>query len=339
MTAAYSLGHTTSPSFSASMTAAGESDMATTTTTATSRRRRKRTTTSAAATSPSAATATSASSSSSTRSKRPRPNASATASEEEKKLAQPEEKDDEEKELEAFLFGGTLAPDSIPFGLEDATAAHQSFTTTVTSLTPSSSTLPSVNDVDSLFVIDKEGTPALPLSNPISASAPAPTPPIIDSQASASVWFDPDDLHHRIDISAQPRLRKLRHNPDERSITAHDYQQRLRSAFSSLHHDPSWVKGRTAASSDAPLIDPLASSRGVRRKDTGRLPSGHLDIQTLRDANMQEPAQVSHTLSPTSPTLPASADETHQSINFRSTDLPSDELQSLSSFLSNLPHP
>ena len=136
------------------------------------------------------------------------------------------------------------------------------------------------------------------------------------------MWFDPDDLRHRIDISSQPRLRKLRANPDERHITAADYQQRLRAVYSNLQHEPSWVQGRSTAGEDG-VIDPLTTSRGVTVKHTGRLPAGHLDIQALKDANLSEPSQVSGGYSRVrggGMGGRCGSDESKQSINFRSTD-------------------
>ena len=256
---------------------------------------------------------------SSSRTKRPRAEPSTSSQPPFDRKA--EEKDDEEKELEAFLFAGTLAPASLPFGLESLSAPSP------TSDQPDdAAALTSSNDVDSLFVIDTEGNAAA--AAPASAVSPAPRS-VTPAPASGAVWFDPDDLRHRIDISAQPRLRKLRHAPDERSITAADYQQRLRSVFTNLHHAPTWARSRHTP--DDPSSAALTSSRGVRRKDTGRLPSGHLDIQALKDANFQDPAQVSapHTAGGWGG---GSADDHQQSINFRSADALCDERSVLLSF-------
>ena len=197
---------------------------------------------------------------------------------------QQDEKDEEEKALESLLFGGMLHTDQLPFGEEEKEESVERAN--------GETNAASEGDVESLFVIDRKGAP-LP-----SDAAPADSSTAVsaaESGSSVPVWHDPDDEQQMIDLAAQPRLRKLRASDTEQRITAADYQQRLRQTYTSLNHAASWVKAKRATADsqdDGAMWDVLRTSRSIKKRDTTALPSGHLDIQALKDANAQQPAQV-----------------------------------------------
>ena len=204
---------------------------------------------------------------------------------------QPDEKDEEEKALESFLFGGLLHADQLPFGDEDGSAEGAG----------GDKVSLREGDVESLFVIDKKGT--APLASDSTSTATAIGLSAAVSGNSVPVWHDPDDEQQMIDLAAQPRMRKLRASVSEQRITAADYQQRLRQTYTNLNHAASWVRAKRATAGtqdDDALWDVLRTSRSIKQRDTAALPSGHLDIQALKDANTQQPAQVRqpHTYSP-----------------------------------------
>ena len=193
-----------------------------------------------------------------------------------------DEKDEEEKALESFLFGGLLHADQLPFGEEEETTERAAVEASAVK----------DGDVDSLFVIDRKGAPLASDSKPPATST---TGSAADGGSSVPVWHDPDDEQQMVDLSAQPRLRKLRASDSEQRITAADYQQRLRQTYTNLNHAASWVKAKRATvdtQEDDALWDVLRTSRSIKQRDTTALPSGHLDIQALKDANAQQPAQV-----------------------------------------------
>ena len=194
---------------------------------------------------------------------------------------QPDEKDDEEKALESLLFGGLLHADQLPFGNEQTTERAEGVSSALRE-----------TDVESLFVIDKKGNRvAADAATAITSGTAA-----ADGASTVPVWHDPDDQLQMIDLAAQPRLRKLRASDTEQRITAADYQQRLRQTYTNLNHAASWVKARRATAdtlNEDAMWDVLRTSRSIKRSsDTTALPSGHLDIQALKDANAQQPAQV-----------------------------------------------
>ena len=234
----------------------------------------------------------------------------------------PEEKDDEEKALESFLFGGMLHADELPFGEEEATERADGQAAAVSG--------GGGGDVESLFVIDRKGASAVSDTTTTTSSAA-----VADGDSSVPVWHDPDDQQQMIDLAAQPRLRKLRTSDSEQRITAADYQQRLRQTYTNLNHAASWVKAKRATADtqhDEAMWDVLRTSRSIRQRDTAALPSGHLDIQALKDANAQQPAQVSCYIQSIAMfcvlLFVLRCDDSTLFFNFRSTDNSDDEQQS-----------
>ena len=217
-----------------------------------------------------------------------------------------DEKDEEEAALESFLFGGLLHAHQLPFGEEQKAEERETGETTAGQ----------AEEGESLFVIDKKGT-SVPND---SRSATATSASSAAAVSSTPVWHDPDDEQQLIDLAAQPRLRKLRASASEQRITAADYQQRLRQTYTNLNHAASWVKAKRAtgdAADDEALWDVLRTSRSIKQRDTTALPSGHLDIQALKDANAQQPAQVRPE---TTTTYVCAMTRQQLSINFRSAD-------------------
>lgn len=114
----------------------------------------------------------------------------------------------------------------------------------------------------------------------------------LDSTANQQVWHDPDDEARMIDLSANGRMAKLKQHENEQTISATEFQQRLRSLYKNLNHAASWALQTKKQSSTSKFDELMATDVNVLR-ESEELPSGHLDIKAMRDANFVEPAQVS----------------------------------------------
>lgn len=118
-------------------------------------------------------------------------------------------------------------------------------------------------------------------------------------QSESAVWVDEDDEIVSVDISAEPRLKKLRHSEEEKSVGGLTFQSRLRTQFEKLSGQPDWAKPQASkkkkkrfdnysnSSSDEEDDDHLLRRAG-QVVDTSRqqnLPQGFLDIKRMKDPN------------------------------------------------------
>ncbi|KAF7298031.1 Methyltransf-2 domain-containing protein [Mycena chlorophos] len=86
------------------------------------------------------------------------------------------------------------------------------------------------------------------------------------------------------------RLRKLRDEPSETTLSGRQYESRLRRQYERIHPQPEWAKAAKARirDADASGIDQLLSSTSgilAARSSKTTLSSGELAIERLRDAN------------------------------------------------------
>ncbi|CAM9313703.1 unnamed protein product [Ectocarpus sp. 12 AP-2014] len=140
-------------------------------------------------------------------------------------------------------------------------------------------------------------------------------------KSGAPAWIDEDDARLKVDVTAKNRLKKLRNNHQEADLAGPEFEQRLRSRFSSSNMTADWVKSATAAAakskkgstkrngaqgrdlsssaeeeeeeddddeSDAFLRD-SAALKGGRG---GVLEPGYLNIVRCKDANQHDPAKA-----------------------------------------------
>lgn len=116
-------------------------------------------------------------------------------------------------------------------------------------------------------------------------------------QRESAAWVDEDDETVSVDISAEPRLKKLRHTEEERSIGGLTYQSRLRTQFQKLSGQPDWAKPQPSkkkkkhddsSDSSSDEDDGHLLRRAGRVVDTSRqqhLTQGFLDIKRMKDPN------------------------------------------------------
>ncbi|OEH75062.1 utp18 u3 snoRNA-associated related protein [Cyclospora cayetanensis] len=76
------------------------------------------------------------------------------------------------------------------------------------------------------------GTPTAPEEDTQLREAAAPADPEASTDAGVAAWVDPHDAKLRIDIDADPKLRKLKMRKAEKYLSGEEYQRRLQA----LHH-------------------------------------------------------------------------------------------------------
>ncbi|KAK9465916.1 WD40-repeat-containing domain protein [Lipomyces arxii] len=168
---------------------------------------------------------------------------------------------------------------------------------------------------DDLFVVDgiSDGTLAVMSEDAV--------PMKVSRQKSfSSAWVDSDDERLSISLASTDKIRKLRTEEGEDTISGKEYNARLRSQFQRIYAVPEWAAtqkrkkastsgqsgSETGSSSDEyeaeddeeralsadPLKVLLASTDKYTSKSKSKLlPSSVLDIARLRDANQQAPSQ------------------------------------------------
>jgi hypothetical protein len=97
----------------------------------------------------------------------------------------------------------------------------------------------------------------------------------------APAWMDDDELE--VDIQTKNRLRKLKTDFDETTITSKDYEQRLRSQFEKIHPTPKWA---TVQEPNAALT---TTKKLVQSK---QLNPERLLVTRVKDANQDVYTQV-----------------------------------------------
>ncbi|KAJ3131330.1 U3 snoRNP protein [Physocladia obscura] len=116
-------------------------------------------------------------------------------------------------------------------------------------------------------------------------------------KAEFSLWEDSHDGGFEVDIISGPqRLRRLRETEEESSLSAVEYEARLRRQFVQLHPTPAWAKNPDATlaeanwehSSTAAVLRSASSliDRSIRKN----LPSDELAMFRVKDANQTSPS-------------------------------------------------
>jgi len=120
-------------------------------------------------------------------------------------------------------------------------------------------------------------------------------------------WHDPDDDRRVVDLAGVARNRKLRLNAGETTVTAREYEQRLRRFHENLHRGSGWAalsamrgfKPGEEPGDEAvppPVQAALQPGDGPRRGGGEArglpLPKGLLEATRVRDANAAEPSKA-----------------------------------------------
>ena len=109
-------------------------------------------------------------------------------------------------------------------------------------------------------------------------------------------WNDDDDAKVEIDISdGAARLRKLRRDESEATVSGAEFERRLRAQFTKLAPAADWAKptigsggGGGGAAVNTDFLRDAASLVG----GAGRIPRGTLKVRRVTDANIAEPSQA-----------------------------------------------
>ncbi|CAE6472570.1 unnamed protein product [Rhizoctonia solani] len=203
-------------------------------------------------------------------------------------------KDDEELRLENILFGTPLAggssTDSTMKGKEvtDASMSHL-----LDEELFFDDSVPEPSQVTQISTIpvgeDDSRTQTTPATKNMILSA--------SSSRKKAAWVDPDDSQLDISIASDRRLRKLRDNAAEDTISGRDYETRLRRQFEKVNPVPKWATTRskrtrrlsqTSAShsdSDEEVDEPTTGPMDVVDAPVDALAPTELAITRLRDAN------------------------------------------------------
>lgn len=173
--------------------------------------------------------------------------------------------DEEEKTLESLVFGGE----------SDAIKELQKETT-----------------------VDKDGFGSSDEDEEEVASADVSGNDIQISGVRQPAWVDDADEQERIEISAEPRLKKLRKTEDETVVTGKKLTQKLKQQFEKIYGDASWADLDKKTKKDSESDDDEEENSVLRRAGTlltGKsdfLPQGFLDIARVKDANTDKPSNA-----------------------------------------------
>ncbi|KAJ3219529.1 U3 small nucleolar RNA-associated protein 18 [Dinochytrium kinnereticum] len=217
--------------------------------------------------------------------------------------ARASERDDEERALEAMVFGAAVQDDSIWDSLDSV---------------PDRIDLDELErkmdneDADildeELFVIDKRKTRIFENLDGERRFLGDDSEDAAEKEGNLSdedekcVWKDDDEDSFTVNIADGPnRLRKLRTDEAESTISSIEYERRLRRQFEKLHPTPAWAKpnlkrshdenDRTEATFTAAAV--FRSSLGLIRQSTNRtLPKTIIDAHRVRDGNQMEPSSA-----------------------------------------------
>ena len=138
------------------------------------------------------------------------------------------------------------------------------------------------------FVLDRASAP----SDGEGDSDDEPGRPSTLGLRRAPAWTDADDAEVEVDVSAVPRLRKLRQQPDEAVLGGKVYRKRLRAQFEKIHGGtPSWAEVPDQPAGDTLADQALQQGLPVLRTASQRLPPTVLDVARVKDANQHGVSQ------------------------------------------------
>ncbi|KAJ7086042.1 WD40-repeat-containing domain protein [Mycena belliarum] len=214
-------------------------------------------------------------------------------------LIDDESKDEEERRLESMLFGTKFVPNTIPDALPQGGPSREMQNLTDTDLFYVDEGEPS-HVPDSIVRssgADDDGSDAGgPLDEYEDDDSSSDSQPDSDSEQllhplkarKPPAWEDPSDPP-AISIETN-RLRKLRDDPSETTLTGRQYESRLRRQYERINPQPAWAKAakdRLRETDDTGIDELLSSTSAIlaSRSKKVALPSGILSIERLRDAN------------------------------------------------------
>ncbi|KAJ7056545.1 WD40-repeat-containing domain protein [Mycena amicta] len=188
------------------------------------------------------------------------------------------DKDDEERRLESLLFGTKYTP------------------VKQTTVVAPSAEMQNLTDADLFFVDDGAADSPIDLSEPENLSDESADDQLEHrplKSGKAPAWEDPSDPP-MVSIESN-RLRKLRDEPSETTLSGRQYESRLRRQYERINPQPAWAKAAKARTQekDASGIDDLLSSTAgilASRSTKASLSPGELSIERLRDANQASAA-------------------------------------------------
>ncbi|KAJ7352501.1 WD40-repeat-containing domain protein [Mycena albidolilacea] len=209
-------------------------------------------------------------------------------------------KDDEERRLESLLFGTKFVPSTQFHPVLEAGASKEMQNLTDTDLFYVDDGEPSQApnfDFNLNEDADEESGSEGLVSQDDDEDSSSDSQPESDSDESAPdplksrkppAWEDPSDPPV-VSIDSK-RLRKLRDQPSETTLTGRQYESRLRRQYERINPQPAWAKAakdRLRETDDVGIDELLSSTSGIlaSRSTKVALPSGTLSIERLRDAN------------------------------------------------------
>ncbi|KAJ7454836.1 WD40-repeat-containing domain protein [Mycena latifolia] len=207
-------------------------------------------------------------------------------------------KDDEERRLESMLFGTKFVPSTQPHTVhkEDPSREMQNLTDTDLFYVDEGeqSHIPDFAIDLSGEDEDESGSEGSRDEEDDDSDSSSDSQPDSDGEPAHSLksrkppaWEDPSDPP-AVSIESN-RLRKLRDQPSETTLTGRQYESRLRRQYEQINPQPAWAKAakdRLRETDDAGIDELLSSTSGIlSRSKTVALPSGTLSIERLRDAN------------------------------------------------------
>lgn len=114
------------------------------------------------------------------------------------------------------------------------------------------------------------------------------------TEASSAAWLDLDDERATVSV-ALARLRKLRHAPEEISLSGTTYTKRLRAQFEKIYPRPAWADALEELATDEEMLDAedvigdiLQSTLQYVKTKHRLLPATQIAISRLKDANRQK---------------------------------------------------
>lgn len=118
------------------------------------------------------------------------------------------------------------------------------------------------------------------------------------SKGRQPVWVDDADEVERVDISADPLLRKLRSTEDETVVSGRKFSQKLKQQFEKIYGDGGWAdldrktKNETDSEDDDDNDEDsiLKRAGNLLTSKSDYLPQGFLDIRRVKDANKEKPS-------------------------------------------------
>lgn len=123
--------------------------------------------------------------------------------------------------------------------------------------------------------------------------------PEVDSKvdgatSSLAKWQDADDASLVVNISTNARLKKLRVAEDETDVRGLEYQRRLQHFYEAQQSNVSWaqIKEDEEGEEEEALFQSSTNLISGSSAASATLPSGHLDIKRVKDANIAAPASA-----------------------------------------------